>query len=322
MFDKIRAKIYRTIMIIAAILIALMIIPSMAVFSGMFYNTFQSMAKNKLDRSLSASRIFIDSIMSTTDNLAINPIIIDTLNGTRMGSLASLLDNACAYSLEISAITVYGTDGKLYTSSGVINPPTVEDLKTHRDIADFFADGKASEYVSLRTSHIIKSYDNIPYDEQAGIVSCCRKVYGENGRVIGYIFSDIMPPKLFAYFSFNNDARLKNSIAMVTFDGGYLISEKTDYAQSYLITATDTVVKKRLVISSIRNFYGGTVRVAVPVSPLYEDIAIILSIFIICGGILLTVTHFIAKSNADRVTERLNGLLDKMTLSARQLTDG
>jgi len=186
----------------------------------------------------------------------------------------------------------------------------------------FFADGEATEYVSLRNSDIIKAYDNNPYDERTGIISCCRKIYGESGSVIGYIFSDIFPKNLFGYFSFDSDARLKNSTAMLTFDGGYFISEKSDKAQDYLTAATDTIVNSRLIISSVRNFYGGTVRVAVPVAPFYGNVAIISSIIILCGAALITATHFIAKLIADRVTKRLDALLDKMTLSARQLLNG
>ena len=320
MFNKTKTRIYLTLMIIAAVLIILIITPSIAMFSAMFYNTYESMAENKLDRSLSASRMFIDSVMSTTDNLALNPVIAETVNGTRTGKLTSVLDDACNYSLEINAITVYSLDGKIYASSGVLNPPTVEELKRLRDIDEFFADDEAGDYVSLRTSEIIKAYDGTPYDAQAGIISCCRKIYGENGNVTGYIFTDVFPKTLFGYYGFSGDPRLKDSIAMVTFDGGCFISENTPHDAEYLAAATHTVVKSRLVISSIRNFYGGTVRIAVPVAPLYGNIAVISCITVLCGIALLVATHFVAKANADRVCARLNGLLIKMTGSAQRFT--
>lgn len=320
MFNKTRKRIYSTLMIIASVLIILIIAPSISAFSAMFYNTYKSMAVNKLDRSFSASRMFIDSVMSTTDNLALNPVIAETVSGTRTGSLTSVLDDACAYSLEINAVTVYSADGKIYTSSGVLNPPTVDELRRLQDIDEFFSDGEASEYVSLRTSGIIKAYGGTPYDEQTGIISCCRKIYGQNGAVTGYIFTDVFPKTLFAYYGFSGDPRLKNSIAMVTFDGGYFISESTEHDEDYLTAATQTTVKNRLIISSIRNFYGGTVRVAVPVAPLYENIALISCIIALCGIALLIGTHFVAKANADRVCARLNGLLLKMTASAQRFS--
>lgn len=305
-------------MIIAAALVILIAVPSIAMFSGMFYNTYESMAKNKLDRSVSASRMFIDSIMTTNDNLALNPVVVETLNGSRTGSLSSVLDGACTYSLSIDAITVYGTDGKIYTSSGVYNPPTIEELKENQSIFEFFADSEAVDYVSLRVSEIARAYGNTPYDESAGIISCCRKIYAANGETAGYIFSDIFPKNLFEYFAFSDDARLNDGVAMLSFDGGAFLSQSLDDARTYLTAASDTVVKNRLVISSIRNFYGGTVSLAVSVAPLYSNIAAISAIIVLCGVLLLVATHFAARKISCSVAARLNNLLEKMTFSTQR----
>ena len=72
MFNKTRKRIYGTLMTIAVLLIVLIAATSIAVFSGMFGNICVSMAKDKLDRSISAGRLYIDSIMSTTHTLALN----------------------------------------------------------------------------------------------------------------------------------------------------------------------------------------------------------------------------------------------------------
>ena len=188
-------------MLIALLLVVLIVAPSIFLFTNIFYSTYESMAKNQLDRGISAGRMFLDSIMSTTDNLALNQQLIETLDGTRSGSLAPLLDSTCTYSLDIAAITVYGENGAVYTSSGVTNPPGAAELASLADIAEFFADEDADEYVSLRTSAIIKAYDNAPYDARAGIISYCRKVYAEDGSVLGCIFADIFPHELFERFN-------------------------------------------------------------------------------------------------------------------------
>lgn len=319
MFSETRRKIYNTLMIIAAALIALIMTPSIILFSDMFFDTYLSMAKNKLDRCISASRILIDSVMATTGNLALNPVIAETLEGVRSASLTSVLDGARTYSVYINAITVYGVDGKIFTSSGVINPPTVEELSRRRDIAEFFADDESSEYVSLRTSEIIKAYDNAYYNSDAGIISCCHKIYDRDKTVCGYIFSDIFPESLFENFGFSDDPRLKDSIAMIVFYGGYFASGNFGNT-AYLTAAPDAIVENRLIVSSIRNFYGGLARIAVPVNSLYENIAIISVSVIVCGALLMTATHFIAKANASAVSSRLNGLLKKMTLSTERIS--
>ena len=93
-------------MLIALLLVVLIVAPSIFLFTNIFYSTYESMAKNQLDRGISAGRMFLDSIMSTTDNLALNQQLIETLDGTRSGSLAPILDSTCTYSLDIAAITV------------------------------------------------------------------------------------------------------------------------------------------------------------------------------------------------------------------------
>ena len=74
-------------MLIALLLVVLIVAPSIFLFTNIFYSTYESMAKNQLDRGISAGRMFVDSIMSTTDNLALNRQLIETLDGTRSGSL-------------------------------------------------------------------------------------------------------------------------------------------------------------------------------------------------------------------------------------------
>lgn len=318
MFQKTKKRIYRTLLLLALLLIALIVIPSIAMFSDVFYSTYESTAKNKLDRSISASRMYIDSIMATTDNLALNPEIIQTLSGQRTSSLTPLLDATCTYSLDIGAITVYGLDDSIYTSSGVVNPPEAEELTARSDIAEFFADRNADEYVSLRTSKIIKAYNNVPYDEQLGIISYCRKVYGTDGDVIGYIFSDIFPHDLFEYFNIA-DNRLDGSVIMIAFSGGYFSSDHSEETEEYLRAEADTIVGSRLIISSTRNFYGGTIRAAVPLSPLYNNILLISGIILLIGAALLCAVHLIARAAANQVTNQLNELLLKMTESTQKI---
>lgn len=320
MFKKTQKRIYATLMTITAVLIVLIITPSLIAFTGMFYNAFRTTARNRLDRSLSSCRIFIDSVMSTTDNLAYNTAILETVKGERTGSITSILDDTCTYSLSINAITVYSADGKIYTSSGVINPPTIDDLRQIQDLAEFIDDGEAADYVSLRTSQIIKVYDNAPYDENSGIVSCCRKIYDTSGEVAGYIFSDIFPETLFGYFNYA-DSNLKDCIAMITFSGGYFSSENSYATENYLTATANSIRGNRLIVSSTRNFYGGSVRLAVSVSPLYGSIALISCILLLCGSALMVLTHFIAKKNALRVAGKLDTLLIKMQTSTERFTE-
>lgn len=320
MFKKTEKRIYATLMIIASVLIVLIITPSLIAFTGMFYNVFRTSAKNRLDRSISSCRVFLDSVMSTTDTLAYNQTVQNAVTNGSSGGIVAVLDSACTYSLTINAITVYGLDGKIYTSSGVINPPSIEELRTRQDIAEFIDDSEAVDFVSLRTTAIIRVYGNVPYDEDSGIISCCRKIFGADGRAVGYIFSDVFPETLFSYFDYSDDNNLKDCVSMINFDGGRFISSPEN-AETYLTAPSNTISGNRLIVSSARNFYGGSVRLAVSIAPLYSSIAIISAVLLLCGAGLLTATHFIARKNALTVAERLENLLTKMKESTARFTD-
>ena len=315
MFSKTGKRIYATLMIISAALIILIILPSIFMFTDMLTKTFETTARRKLDRSFSSSRTYVDSILSVTDNLAYNPEIINTVSGRQSGTLTSVLDGARTYSQYINAITVYGTDGRIYTSSGVLDPPVLQDLMLDESISAFFADAYSEDFVSMRTSHIIKMYDGSPYDEKQGIISCCRKIY-DGGEVTGYIFSDIIPQSLFSYFDYTNDPRLKNCAVMVTFNGGYFASAYSEKIIECLNSPNGSFKNGRLSLTGMRNFYGGTIRIAVPVATLYTATAIIGAVLVCTGAALMVFAHFCARRTARSVTGRLDGLLEKMTSSA------
>ncbi len=319
MFNKTKKKIYGSLMAAAALLIALIAAASIAVFWGMFGDVCLSMAKGRLDRSISASRLYLDSIMSTTHTLALNREITAALEGGA-GNLTEALDAARNYSLYINGITVYGTDGSVYASSGIYGVPDTEQLRGNAGIAGFWDDADSDEYVSVRNDCVVKAYDGVPYDGSAGIVSCCSKVYSDEGELLGCIFADVFPESLFGYFSFSGDKRLEGSAAVIAFDGGYLCSEGAAAGEKYMLAGSGAITDGRLVISSARNFYGATVSIAVPLLPLYSDVAVTAAAITGCGAALLAATHFISARIAGAVAGRLNGLLVKMTASTRRFS--
>ena len=128
-----------------------------------------------------------------------------------------------------------------------------------------------------------------------------------------------IPENIYGYFSFEGDRRLKGSLVTIAFGDGYLFSGTAD-ASGYILAAPDTVVNGRLVVSSMRNFYGATVRIAVPLLPLYSDVALIAGVTVACSAALIVATHFIARRAADATDERLNALLAKMTASTQRFS--
>ena len=256
MFQKTKKRFYRTLMLIALLLVVLIVAPSIFLFTNIFYSTYESMAKNQLDRGISAGRMFVDSIMSTTDNLALNRQLIETLDGTRSGSLTPLLDSTCTYSLDIAAITVYGENGAVYTSSGVTNRRARRSWHRSPTSPNFSRTRTRTNTSRCARPRSSRRTTTPPTTRGRGIISYCRKVYAEDGSVLGCIFADIFPHELFERFNMT-DGGADGSVILIAFGGGHFSSEGGDAAQEYLRAEADTSVGGRLVIASTHNFYGG-----------------------------------------------------------------
>ncbi|MBO5328520.1 MAG: cache domain-containing protein [Clostridia bacterium] len=317
MFNKIRAGLYRSLMLIAAIFTVAMIVPSIIIFSTTLYQSYEDMAISKIDRSITDCRSFVNSVMTSTDNLAANTTVKQTLNGENItNSLTEILDNACNYSIKINAITVYDLNGNVYTSSGVSGSPELAELKNNAYLAEFFDDEDSQEYISLRTEYLTKIYDNAPYDANQGILSCCKKVYSDSGDLLGYVFSDIFSSALFNYFNYSNDTYFNNSAAIIKYGGGYLASDLYSKYNEKMVNAETSIsvtrIAGRMIVPSSRNFYGGTVYVAVPLTAFYQTVAILSVLFVTLGAVVLLLVHVISKKNARKITDKLDELYDKM----------
>ena len=103
---------------------------------------------------------------------------------------------------------------------------------------------------------------------------------------------------------------------MVTFDGGYFASAYSEKIIECLNSPNGSFKNGRLSLTGMRNFYGGTIRIAVPVATLYTATAIIGAVLVFTGAALMVFAHFCARRTARSVTGRLDGLLEKMTSSA------
>ena len=319
MFNKTQKRIYNTLMGISAILVVLIITAAASILPGLFFNAYKSQATNKLDRGFYAARVYVDSVMSTVDSLATNSRVVDAVTGTNTNGIAVLLDETRTYGHHIDAVTLYSTDGKIYTNTDVVNPPSLSSLNDNGHIADFIADKYARDYVSVRTDAVAEVFGNTPYDSERGIVTYCRKIY-DGEKVVGYIFADLFPETIFNYFDFGADSRLAKSMTILAYDGGYIANDNIELAEQYVNAPNNKVTNKHLVLSAMRNFYGGTIRIVVPMTPYYRVTTVVLCLIVAVGIMLITLTHFIAVHNAQSVSDRLDNLLVKLTESTERFT--
>lgn len=315
MFEKINKRIYRSLLLIAALFIFFMIVPTILIFTNMLYDTYENMARKKLDRSISSCRSFIDTVLNTAEGVALTPAVIDTVCGRSNDSLTVLLNDTCNYSLTINAITVYAVTGNVFASSGISSPPALAELQSNGGIAEFMSDADSSYYISLRKDAVARLYDNAVYDSSLGIVSCCCKIYDE-GAVVGYVVADIFPKTMFGFFDYTDDSHFHGTIALVHYADGFLSSDSAspyneELYRSYGETIT-TANNSRLIVPSLRNFYGATILIAVPLFPLYRTILIMALILVGLGLLLMIAVHGISRRNADGVTDKLENLVSRI----------
>lgn len=287
---------------------------SSVMVSNMLFNTYTSLANQKLERSISASKNYIHSVMLSVHNLSLNNIIVSDYKNNG-ATITNMLDNACSYAKKVNAISVYYLSGEVFTSTGISSVPTLQDLRQNERINDFLV-LENSDYISLRVDSIIGNYFQAPYDQSKGMVSCCQKIYNIAGEVIGYIFADIFPSNLYNYFDYGEDSGFHKSIPIMQFDEKYFkYEENSNYLDDFTKNQKDSFKSsdgKLLIIPSQNNFFGGKITVAVPLFSVQTTIIDIIFSMVIAAFIIILVVHFITKTIAESMNKRLVKLLDKM----------
>lgn len=322
MFDKIRRNIYMSLMLTVILLILVLEAVSCVLVSNTLYKTYLSTASQKLDRSISGCKNYVKSVLMSAVNLTFDNDVITELNSGTGKPITATLDNACNYALKISGITVYSLNsGRIYTSSTLAQPPTLSELKSNNALNDFFLYDN-EEFVSLRNNNIAKFYSNSPYDPEYGIVSCCAKVFFE-GKVIGYVFADIFPSTLYSYFDFSTEPDFEGGKPFISFKDGFFDFNDNDLLLNDFYRTVSSEYKssdgKYLILKNSRNFFGGSVQLAIPLRSVTLSITKTLLLIILTGFAAIIIIHFITLKSAKNVNNRLEKLLNKMENDARSV---
>ncbi|HHX79943.1 MAG TPA: hypothetical protein GX692_02645 [Acholeplasmataceae bacterium] len=318
MFKRLNRNIYLSIIIISGLLLLLIILISMVMITNMVYQTFYSMAEEKMERNISNSELYVNSALISTYNLTQDQELITELASEAGNSLTKKLDNLCNYSLKIDAATAYSSSGKTYLSSQAKLVPSLEELRTVPEIKAFL-DSSAKSYISIRQKAITKINNYPNYPDEYGIITCCYKVFKE-GEVVGYIFSDILPVNLYQYFE-SQDAYFKN-IAFIASEEGYLVNTSNKEYQDFFLKAQNITLSKdlkHLFINKDSSFLGTSFTCAFPLARLATILFLILGLMIIIACLLLVLIHLIARRFANQVTDRLDGLLVKMSADKNKI---
>lgn len=305
MFKKLFRNIYLPIFLIALTLIVFVDVFSIVMIEKTLGNAFGSVGRKRVSRALDSCELYIKSVSASTYNLSQSDVLISELADHSDRSLTSLLDNTCNYSLKMNGVCAYSPDGRFYTSSGISQVPSLGELKQNRTIADFIG-GSAESLISFRTEFVADIYNNVSYPDGMGVITCCRKVYGEDGGVIGYIFADVLPSNL--YDLLFEQEQFGDAVAFITFGGKYF-----DYAGNS--------AHEQLLAGGRRGYFkyeasseDGLFSLVVfdSTRPYRRQLAILIGSLLAVSAVLIVAVHFAAMGIAKNVTKRLDRLTAKM----------
>lgn len=304
MFSRLYRNIYLPIVLIAFALIVFTDVFSLFMLTDMLKDAYNEIGQKRVARSLDSCELYISSAAASTYNLSVDNDLIEELSSPTGKPLVEKLDNVCNYSLKINAVCAYSANGAVYTSSGVSQVPTLDELKTVKTIAEFL-EGNESATLSFRTEAIADIYGNVYYPDGMGVITCCRKVFRDDA-VVGWIFTDVLPANLYGVVFSNG--QFENAVAFISANGTYFSYAGNSENEALLSGAHSGYFKYEAAADD------GTFALAVFESTkAYATQVSILSAAIALTSILLAAgVHFAADFTAKSLTARLEKLVCKM----------
>lgn len=304
MFIKLYRKIYYSLFFICLALVAVFDVLAVVVEITTLNDTYRTMGQARVDRIVNSCRLYIRSVETTTENLSVDAALIAELSAPTGVSMTNKLDDTCNYSLKINAITAYALDGSAYSSSKVSEVPSLASFYEIEDIAAFLQ-GDEESYLSLRTHTIANIYSTSLYPKEMGVITCCRKVYNGD-RVVGYLFTDILPANLYAYVY--GDEQINDAVPFITFPYGYF-SYDNNALQEELLNVQKPSGYFRF---SEQINEGLSIVIFESKSEYTMQILTLCGIIALCTILLVILLHYLAKNTAKSVTNRLDRFLNRM----------
>lgn len=315
MFKKLQKHIYVCLMMISFVMVGITVITSTYLTAQSLNNSYVNIAADRLKRDIDSCSMYIYSVQISAADIAGNDTVVNVITGGGSSSLTQILDDACNFAMEITAITLYSADGRTYTSSGINDIPSYTELENVDGFRDFLS-GEDSSFVSVRTDTIARIYNGNSYNGNMGIITCFEKIFDDGGNYSGVVAADILPQALYDIITASDSGSQTNSTPLITVGDTYLISTDNSLYAAEMAEVKSSKTKssdgKYVFITSDETLYGCRVINAVILSPLHKDIIIESAIIIAAGIIVEICVHFVSLVIARQITKRLDRLYYKM----------
>ncbi len=275
------------------------------IVSNLYSNQVEKSESNT-ESAAKMTSAYIVQAMSFVENAASQSHFSSALSGAGI-EIGDDLNRLCNYSVKIDGATLYGLSGYTTYSAGIGLPPTLDELKSEGDIAEFINSDKTT-HISIRVTNVAAVYNMASYNSENGVISCMCKIY-KDGETVGLLVADILPSSLFSqklrYSSFDSDCRFAITNGSSLLDGGDNVKEITAEGGSlgkYYTSESDIVG-------------GGKLSMYVSIEKFIYQCYFILFVMMIYTGLLLIAVSCISRSVSESAVsplERLNGQMNEI----------
>ncbi len=301
MFPKLYRKIFYTLFFVCLVLVFAIDVTAITVVHKSTKEYYTAMGEQKTQQIAKSCAVYVDSVLTTVSALPQSEILLGELVAPSGASFTAMLDGICNYARQIDAITVYAVNGNVYSSSR-IDPIPFSALMQNAEIADFVRSDREF-FLSLRTEQISNIYHNAVYPAELGVLSCVQKVY-DSESVVGYIFADVLPGRLYEEAIPTADAK---NVPFLVYGGKFFPCER-----NASFTQVPVPDRENFVFCAECGAYGFSVVISESAESCRADMLSMDLITVFGSLVALAIAYFASRYTARSVTARLDKFLQKM----------
>lgn len=312
MFKKMRKRIFNSVFYVVLAFVVLISGVSFFVTANNLQRSQQQRAQSNAESGVKGVETYLSAVMGFVEQTAKQKGIVDAVSGVDITGASRALDSLCGYAVKIDGAILYGANGYVAYSSGVGSPPSFSELMSVQGVAEFYG-GQGESCVSMRKQAVAHMYNRVFYNSSNGVVSVMRKVYGENGNVLGLLVADVMPETLcsvkLVYKSFGVQCN-----AFIA--SGELLSDNKTFGDYYNSSKNGTTSDGKYYVASAEMANGEKVVMFTSLNDFTNNLALMAGILVAIDVILVSFGALFASYVASSVVNPLDDLLKRMVAGA------
>ncbi|ADQ05837.1 hypothetical protein Calhy_0075 [Caldicellulosiruptor hydrothermalis 108] len=322
---------YRITLVTSIIFIGFILLVAMAsnfIFKDFLMDYYYQLLQKNDQSIINNYKIYVTLIEESAKQIGTNSKVFDLLkNNNTEGNITEILDGIKLSNTRILAVILYDTNGRYYTSSYVVDYPTLSELLKDKRIKEFVANDKKQSLWLIRNRGLAPYYNNTYYKSAYGVVSFISKIYDENKRLCGYLVIDI-DPKYFYQRHFGVSDHADISVYLYDKDIG-LLPRQDEQTQTLLKLSsviknrkidTNTLKKENSLIriddntllDIVRIFESGYIVILYDISEFGRDILTYTILIVIVSSLLIGMSFLSSTILTQTIYKPLINLVDKI----------